>query len=507
MRRFNKILLTVLLVNVFIACENVDFGDMNANRNGAEKPATSGLLAGAIMNYATLTNRTGITIPTLMVQYQAQVTYTDEMLYAQTPYGWGTYYTGIINQLDRIIEITSDASQVTPEVLLQGSAANQRAVAQIFKAVVMKRVTDLWGDVPNDEAAKGIENVTPAYDTQESIYSDIIAWVKEGRDMIVTSEKGPTGDIIYKGNMTNWKKFANSFLMQVAMQLSEVNPALGESTFREALTNAGTTNMVVNVADEAWFTYVDLTGFRNPWNANRTADYFLTKEFTDAMKGNQGGASLNPTSTHTLDDRLKVYARSTTNDGVPYGYRDGSGAGKAQMNRNYYWNATSPLPIMTASYTYLNRAEAVAMGWTDDMETSTAAQLLNSGITKSFETLEAHSKTSTVKPAGETITGSAAAYATARLADAAGAPGMLTVIREEKWKSLYGQAFDAWSEFRRTGVPNLKPAVDHYNDGNIPTRWIYPREEATLNGSNYDAAVARLSGQDTNTSRVWWDVN
>jgi hypothetical protein len=74
--------------------------------------------------------------------------------------------------------------------------------------------------------------------------------------------------------------------------------------------------------------------------------------------------------------------------------------------------------------------------------------------------------------------------------------------------SLFGQAFDAWSEWRRTGLPVLKPATDYLNNGQIPTRYIYPREEATLNGANYDSGVSRLStGSDDNTARVWWDVD
>jgi hypothetical protein len=499
MRYIKNILLTALLVNVFFACENVDFGDTNDNPNGATSPATSGLFSGAIMNLAQQTNRAGITIPTLMVQYQAQVTYTDEMLYSQTPYSWAAYYTGMILPLNRIIEITSDPATTTPEVLLQGSAANQKATALIFRAIVMKRVTDVWGDAPWTEAGKGIGDVTPAYDTQESIYLALIADLKAARDMIVTSEKAPTGDILYKGNMANWQKLANSVLIQIGLTLSEVNPTLGEATFDEAL--ASPLGVIDDVAEEAWFSYADLTGFRNPWNANRTADYFATKEFTDAMYGNVGAGSLNPTSNHTNDTRAKVYLRLANTAGVPYGYRDGSGAGKNQMNRNYYWNATSPLPLMTASYTYLNRAEAAALGWSAE----TAATLLSSGITKSFETLETHSKASPTKPAGEVIIADAAAYAAARVTDA-GTVGMLQVIREEKWKSLFGQAFDAWAEWKRTGTPTLVPATDYYNDGQIPVRYIYPREEATLNGSNYDAAVGRQGGDD-NTTHVWWDVD
>ena len=515
-KSLKHILLTAFLVNIFFACDTVDFGGRNDNHNGSTSPSTSGLFSGAIMNFATQTNRTGITIPTLMVQYQVQVTYTDEMLYSQTPYSWAAYYN-MIQALNDVIAITSDPAQVDASVLLQGSAANQQAAATIFRAIVMKRVTDVWGDAPWTEAAKGLEDVTPAYDTQEDIYNALILDLQTARDMIVTSEKAPTGDILYKGigstqsdatRMANWAKLANSVLMQIGITLSEVNPTLGEEVFREALQD--THGFIDDVAEEAWFTYTDLTGFRNPWNANRTADYFLSKEFTDAMKGITGAGALNPTTNHTSDPRRFVYMRSSSGDGVPYGYRDGSGAGKTQMNRNYYWNVSSPLPLMTASYTFLNRAEAYALGWTDDLESNTAEQLMETGILRSFETLETHSKMSPTKPAGENIyTGTALAnaqaYATARVTDA-GTYGVLQIIAEEKWKSLYGQAFDAWAEWKRTGIPTLIPATDHYNNGEIPTRFIYPREEATINGAAYDEAVSR-QGEDDNTTHVWWDVD
>lgn len=498
MSKLKYLLLTVFLVNTFIACENVDFGDINDNKNGSEEPATSGLLSGSIMTYATFTNRTGVTIPTLLVQYQAQVTYTDEMLYAETPYSWTTYYTALVG-LSKIIEITSDPAQVTPEVILQGDPANQQGVATIMRAVIMKRVTDVYGEAPFKEAFKGLGDITPAYDTQEEIYKTLITQVKAARDMIDPTKPAAKGDILYNGNSAQWKKFANSLLMQLSLQLSKRYPAANgyaATEFNAALSHAD--GPIVNIADEAWFKYQDLAGFRNPWFANRTADYFLSREFTDALKGNN--TANNRTSNHTFDNRLRVYARSITNNGVPYGFRSGSGSGAAQMNRVYYWNATSPLPLMTASYTFLNRAEAAARGWTSE----NALDMLQTGIVKSYETLQNHT---VVNAAPLTNLTDGTAYAAARVADAATVPGgVLQIIGEEKWVSLYGQAFDAWAEWRRTGYPNLLPATDFLNNGQIPRRFLYPREEPSLNGANYTAAVGRLQpGEDDNAARVWWD--
>jgi hypothetical protein len=487
------ILISLLVANGFTACENVDFGDKNANVNGSADPYTAGLMSGAIMDFATYTGRDGLMKPTLYVQYQSQVTYVDEMLYAAVNASWYQYYVRSLSSMQQVIDYCSDPANVTPALESQGSVNNQIGVASILKCMMFKRVTDTYGDVPFSTALEGVDNLSPTYDTQENVYKGIISDLKTGRDMLNSNENWPTGDIIYGGDVDKWKKFANSFIMQTAIQLSKKYPGAADyaaTEFNSAMNNGS--GIISTVADEAWFSFEDVPGFRNPWNANRTPDYFMSKEFSDALQGITG--DVNPTSNHTLDTRIDVYATGR-GDGVPYGYKSGSGAGAISISNDNYWNNTTPLPLLTASYTYLNRADAANMGWTGE----NVANMLTEGIAKSYETLDSHF--------GTDISGDAAAYAAARVADMGTAPGgSAQVIGEEKWVSLFGQAFDAWSEWRRTDYPKLTPAADYFNDGKIPRRYIYPSEEATLNGTNYQAGLSGLSpANDENTAKVWWD--
>ncbi|WP_439880512.1 SusD/RagB family nutrient-binding outer membrane lipoprotein [Pontibacter sp. MBLB2868] len=500
MKRIIYLLLFASLSQGFVACETVDFGDTNENKNGAEDPSASGLMASAMMSYGNITGRQGITQPTLYVQYQSQVTYTDEMLYSQAPASWYTYYVDVLSNLDQVIKINQNEENITPNFILQGAPENQIGVAMIMKAIVMKRVTDTWGDAPYSEAFKGLDDLSPAYDKQEDIYKALISELKAGRDMLDASKNMPTGDIIYNGNVNAWKRLANSALLQTTLQLSKRFPSpsgYAATEFKAALNDPA--GVIDEVGEEAWFKFQDVTGFRNPWNSNRTRDYFLTGEFVDALQGDPMASSLNPTSNTAADARIQVYAKSATAEGVPYGHADGSGSGKNQMSTKNYWNNTSPLPLMTASYTYLNRAEAAMLGWT----TEVATDMLKEGIVMSFKTLDAHND------AGVAISDKALAYATARLADVATAQGGLAqVIGEEKWKSLFGMGFDAWAEWRRTDYPHLTPAEDYQNDGQIPTRYLYPTEEVNLNNANYTAALSDLTpSKDSNTAHVWWDVD
>lgn len=486
-----KYILTLFLAINFVACETVDFGDTNANKNGPSDPYPAGLLSGAIMTYATQTGRVGLMQPTLYVQYQSQVTYTDEMRYNEVPSDWGVYYRDILVDLQSIIEINSDPANHNGALFSQGAPENQIGVAMIFKAVVMKMITDTWGDAPYSEALQGAANLNATYDTQEEIYTTLIEELKEARDMLDETKNLPTGDIIYDGDVVKWKKLANSLIMKMAITLSKRFPAPGAyaaTEFNGALNHAD--GYISTVQDEAWFQFEDIVGFRNPWNANRAPDYFLSREFTDALNGNAG---LNPTSNTTFDSRLEVYADDSSLPGVPYGFENGSGAGASSVSGVNYWNNTTPLPLMTASYVHLNRAHAAALGWTAE----SVATTLTEGILKSYETLDSHFGTS--------ISSEAAAYAAARVVDA-GVVGNIQVIAEEKWVSLFGQAFDAWTEWRVTGFPVLSPATDYLNNGEIPRRYLYPTEESSLNKAKYDQGVASLTpAVDLNTSRIWWD--
>ena len=492
MKKITYILLAVFM-HSFIGCDTVDFGDINKNTNGPSDPYPAGLMSGAIMSYATYTGRNGLMKPTLYMQYQSQVTYIDEMLYASVAASWYTYYVSSLSGLQLVIDYVGDPANLTPAVESQGAPENQIGVAMILKSVMFKRVTDTYGDVPYSNALTGVDGIIPAYDTQEDIYTGIIADVKNGRDMLDASKLGPTGDIIYGGDVDKWIKLANSFLLQASLQLSGTSmSASGQTTFNEALNHAG--GVIENVEDEAWFSYEDISGFRNPWNENRTPDYFVTQEFMDAMQGL--GGSLNPTSNTTPDSRRHVYTTDGDGDGVPYGYAAGSGAGAESISNDNYWNSTTPLPLLTASYTYLNRAEGADLGWSTNGDV--AATMLTNSIERNYESLDSHF--------GTDISADAAGYAAARVADAGTvAGGMAQVVGEEKWVSLFGQAYDAWSEWRRTGYPQLTPGTDFFNDGNIPTRYIYPSEEASLNGANYSSGVSGLSpADDQNTAKVWW---
>jgi hypothetical protein len=78
---------------------------------------------------------------------------------------------------------------------------------------------------------------------------------------------------------------------------------------------------------------------------------------------------------------------------------------------------------------------------------------------------------------------------------------------EQKWVALFGQGIEAWTEWRRTGLPAF-PAPDPRavlnNDGILPTRFTYSTNEYSLNKTSVEAGVTLLGGKDDMKTKLWW---
>ena len=135
------------------------------------------------------------------------------------------------------------------------------------------------------------------------------------------------------------------------------------------------------------------------------------------------------------------------------------------------------------------KAEAAEKGWIS----GSAAQFYNDGITASM------------KQWGVADADIATYLAQPRVAYAGGAAG-LAQIGVQKWISLFTQGYEAWSEWRRTGYPNLTPALNAKTpDGKLPRRVLYPQTEQSFNNANLQAAISAQGGSDALNQKLWID--
>lgn len=439
----------------------------------------------------------------LYVQHWSERPYTDASRYSVVNFDFYSIYTEALENLQTIL----NGQQFN---VIEGSANNQKAVARIVKAYFFWHMTDRWGDIPYFNALQGKENFSPVYDAQKDIYYDLMKELKEAAAQI-DNGNGVTGDILYGGNMENWKRFANSMRLLMALRLSKADAAKGKQEFTEAL-NGG---VFTDNSQNAVYVHLPEAAYQNYWyyvvNVQNRPWYWASKTIVDYMK------PLN-------DPRLKIFADvngSGDYNGVPYGL-DGNAVGtippaSVSFIGVHVRTQNAPTYITTYAQVLLAIAEANKLGWLPGGDAEAEANY-NAAIEASVRqwnriSFQAYRDNTdkqvervpySATDKGDT-TGLAAYLAQPEVAyDGAEA---LKKIAHQRWLHLYMNGYEAWAEWRRTGYPALTPAPD--NGGiPIPRRQAYPLKEQNINGENYRTAISSqpgLSGKDDLNGRVWWD--
>ena len=488
----NRFLTLSLLTGLGLMAGCSDFGNQNINPNSAITPVTSALLTEAMLGVPP-TTATGALLegiggrltvldpePRLFVQYWSESQYPESSQYSTTFADWFRYYSVTLQDLQTIIDYNNDES--TKAYVAQfGSNNNQLAIARILKAYMFSVITDRWGDVPYFDALK--KNTQVKYDPQQAIYADLFKELKEASAQF-DNGRVFAGDIVYAGSAAKWKKFANSLRMILAMRLTKVDPATAQSEFTAAYSDAA--GYINTNADNATIKFTDVNQFRNPDNAlfDGRSDYGVSDVLVNKLSA-------------LSDPRLPAYAAPTedgTFAGLPYGLTrelliDYTNNNEYSLPSEQVLAKTQPSYIISAAQMLLAKAEAAARGWIADDATTA----YNDAIRASWEQW------------GVFDAAKFAAY-TASPGVAPTAGDILAKIGDQRWIALYPNGTEAWSEWRRTGYPDLKPTPYAVNESKqIPRRYAYPNTEATLNTAAYGEAAGRLPNGDKTNSRVWWD--
>lgn len=202
-----------------LSCRKIDeFGDINQNPGAATEPVPSALLTNVL---SSLGNETwdapfigitgGLTTTCgLYCQYFSETLYTEPSTYARQNINWDYYYAVKLYDLQTIINYNSNL-ETAPKALTYGSNNNQIAIARILKVYLFSLLTDCYGDLPYLGALKA-DNGIVAYDSQEIIYKDFFKELSGAVDQF-DNGLAPQGDILFNGDITMWRKFANSFML------------------------------------------------------------------------------------------------------------------------------------------------------------------------------------------------------------------------------------------------------------------------------------------------------
>jgi hypothetical protein len=415
---------------------------------------------------------------------------------------WQVAYPEQVKPVADLVKLTEGKAQYK----------NLNQIARIMRALILQRITDLYGDVPYFDAGLGYYNNSyfPKYDKQQDIYNDILAEVEDAITKLDPAADKPSGDAFYAGQpdqIEKWKRLGYTLLLRAGMRLSKIDPAKAQATVQKVIGKTMQSN-----ADNAFLKH-DETGGRP--TVNRNFQVLLGQPEADYVKWSQKLIDFLKTND---DPRLPVIAQLANGDrtaanqkGMPNGFdlsgvpgRDISsaagytGMGNYSKPSSYFTRLNAPTFILTYAESELLLADAAAR-WTIS-GLSPAATYYNNGVKAAITYMGPYD-------AAAAITDAAAdAYLLAHPYNAGDGLNMINT----QYFALTATMFDfyeGWSNWRRTGLPALTPVVypGNVTGGTVPRRFPYPLAEANTNPTNYQAAHESVPGGDNLAGRVWWD--
>jgi hypothetical protein len=408
-------------------------------------------------------------------QHLSKVQYNDEERYIPRR----TAIDGVWNAL--YASVISDAKSMGTLAETEENK-NLQAISLVLQANAFQILTDLYGPIPfTDVAQSGV--LKPTYDTQEVVYTGLIKMLTDADALFASASASETvvatSDLLYGGDVAKWRRLANSLKFKALMRISN-KVSVGSEL--QALVNAG--NLMQSIGDSANLSYLTAQPDANP--------IYETIVFGTRTEYKMSSVFINKLSSYA-DPRLPIMA-AKNNAGLYVGNIPGEENSSNYLGfsspGSFYLSPTLKGVVLSYAQVEFYLAEAASRG------------LISGGIAGSLahynKGIEANFLFNGLSSA------QAAAYAALPNITYTNAAGAKNNIGDQMWISLFGQGFEAWTEWRRTGVPALAPVMNAA-EATIPKRLYYESNELALNKDNYNAGVALLgAGGDNLTTPIWW---
>ncbi len=377
------------------------------------------------------------------------------------PY-WSDFYVVNLNNL-YLLKLKAEANK----------NSSYAGIAKILMAYCLGNATDLWGDIPYEEAFKGDEILKPAYEKQEDIYKSI----QDLLDSAIIDIGNQTGmapgtdDFFYNGSMDNWTKVAYTLKARYYMHLTSA-PGYDKVTQATLALQALANGMKSN-DDDLKLPFSD-PNTQNPLflNTQSSSTLVMASNLVDSLLSRN-------------DPRVsQLLTPGSASSGVDSGRQNGDpDVGVLEVYSvpgSFYGGPNATCYIVNYNEAQFLQAEATYY----ISGLAAANPIYRNGITSNFAKLGIDSN-------------SAAAQAYLGARGTLTASNVMQYMMTEKSIANYF-SLENYVDWRRTGFPTLQ-VVPNATIPAIPTRFLYPLVEIVSNPQTQQSA--------TLTTNVWWDGN
>jgi hypothetical protein len=476
MRNKNKYLFGLLgcILFAFSACSDIE--ELNTDPNNPTAIPAANLVSQAqfALNNRLWSRVLNAEWGMIVTQQWAQNEYGEEGRYevdvTSFDASFRSFYVSTLRELQVAAEIIN-----ADEGLAADIKTNQLAIIEVLNVHAFHNLTDAFGDIPYSQALNQLEFPNPAYDAQSTIYPDLVARLaKAAASIDEASGSFGAADLIYGGNMTMWKKLANSLTLRIAMRMSDAD----ETGARNAVSSMTAGMLIADNSENALFVFDATPTVANPLYIDATIntrdDFAVSTVLVENL-------------TAMGDPRLTVFADTTpsgTYNGMPPGLLDNE--------------AFDLKPVTSRPYPAVRAAQAPAV----IMDYAEVSFLLTEAYAKEFITGDATAAyaqgvTASMNYWGFADQATIDGYIAANAFDAA---NWKESLGWQKWIAFYMNGPQAWAEWRRLDHPVLELPAAAVN-GVIPVRLPYALSETSSNSSFNNATPNDIS------TKMWWDIN
>lgn len=496
--KLNRIInVSLLSFVVFISACSKDFKEINTSPDQVENPTLDYILPNIQLTLSDNAYYTNLTIiGQLMYQVSNNGTnFTTLTIGTNKEYHFEYQYATAIKNLVDFVDRTKESEELI----------NYNSIGRIMKAYAFHNITDLYGDIPYFNAGKGYidRNFQPEYDDQKLIYEDMLNELKDAAEKFNPAQKRPGAtDIIYKGDISKWKKMAYSLMLRLALRINKADPETSAKWISTAI-NGG---MFESNDDNFTVFYKPNTYYATISNGQPTPFIYYTSwklaaPFVDFLKNNNDPRIYIYSIVPDQNPADGVIPESDTAAANQFGLPPFTPGGEIPKPLPEY--SVSPpttfgkydAPFIHISYSEVQymMAEIAARELVPEASKTEASAYYEKGLRAAMNQLDIYGGSYKLSEA------SINKYIMDHPLNTASTEAALEQINTQYWLETHYNFYETFSNWRRSGYPKFDETKFV-----IPRRMPYTVKEANINTANLQKAIER-QGPDLITTRVWWD--